>query len=140
VTRETRRVAVLGAVFCPGCVDALLSHLSAGDALHGRALARELAEMDRFARLAALAEAFWPAELAGEGGRPARLANLLQRERPQLAAAFRALLLPSEACAQWSELPDPPECRALPEPRESSGPVSPVLARLASEWSWEERT
>lgn len=140
MTRETRRVAVLGAVFCPGRVDALLGYLSAGDALHGRALARELVEVDPAARLAALAEAFWPAEIAAEKGRATRLAELILRERPQLAAALRALLLPPEACAQGSELPDSPECRTLPEPRESSGPVSPVLARLASEWSPEERT
>jgi hypothetical protein len=130
VTRETRRTALLGAAFWPERVDALLKGLSADDALDGRALARELAGADPAARLAALAEAFWPADPAVEGGRIARLAACIQGERPRIATALQALLVPPESCAAL------PQSR---EPVESSGPVSPVLARLACEWSWEVR-
>jgi hypothetical protein len=137
VTRETRRTALLGAVFWPDRVDALLNGLSAEDARDGKALVRDLADADPAARLAALAEAFWPADPAGEGDRLAHLAARIGSERPRVAAALQALLLPPEACAAL------PQSRASMESmewRESSGPVSPVLARLASEWSWEVRS
>ena len=133
MTRETRRTALLGAVFWPERVDALLKGLSADDALDGRALARELAGAEPAARLAALAEAFWPADPAGEGGRIARLAACIQGERPRIATALQSLLVPPESCAAL------PQSSASMESRESSGPVSPVLARLACEWSWEVR-